>query len=88
MDLLGLMFHLLGFFAPAFFLALVMPLAARVVFGRRGGWVAESLVVLVACVGVLVAGLWFFGRDGKMATYALLVLAGASVQWVAVRGWK
>ena len=37
---------------------------------------------------VLVAGLVFFGRDGKMATYAALVLAIASSQWLLLRGWR
>jgi len=43
-----------------------------------------------AAVGaaVLLAGLWVFGRDGKMLTYAALVLAGASCQWLLQRGWR
>jgi hypothetical protein len=34
---------------------------------------------------VLLGGLWFFGHDGKMATYAALVLACASSQWWMLR---
>jgi hypothetical protein len=30
---------------------------------------------------VLLAGLVFFGRDGKMATYAALVLAQGTLAW-------
>ena len=34
---------------------------------------------------VLLCGLVVFGRDGKMATYASLVLACASSQWLLLR---
>ena len=37
---------------------------------------------------VLAAGLVLWGRDGKMLTYAALVVACATCQWVLVRGWK
>jgi hypothetical protein len=30
---------------------------------------------------VLLAGLVYFGRDGKMATYAVLVLAQGTLAW-------
>jgi hypothetical protein len=36
----------------------------------------------------LTAGLLLFGHDGKMATYAALVLAAALCQWLLLRGWK
>ena len=39
-------------------------------------------------VAVLVAGLVVLGRDGKMLTYAALVLACATCQWFLVRGWR
>jgi hypothetical protein len=38
--------------------------------------------------GVLVAGLVLFGRDGKMLSYAALVLTCASCQWALQRGWR
>jgi hypothetical protein len=31
---------------------------------------------------VLALGLWYYGRDGKMATYSAMVLAAASSQWL------
>jgi len=43
--------------------------------GRQLGW-----LVLVG-VAVLLAGLAYFGRDGKMATYAALVLAQGTLAW-------
>jgi len=42
---------------------------------------------VVGCA-VLVAGLIVLGRDGKMLTYAALVLGCATCQWVLVRGWR
>jgi hypothetical protein len=37
---------------------------------------------------VLAAGLWWFGHDGKMATYAALAVAVATSQWLAGRAWR
>ena len=39
-------------------------------------------------VMVLALGLWFFGRDGKIATYSAMVLMCATSQWVMLRGWR
>jgi len=36
----------------------------------------------------LACGLWFFGNDGKMATYAAMVMLVASCQWVGVKAWR
>lgn len=82
--------HFTNFLAPALFLGLVLPLAARLVLrGSRGGrfWPQAGLVAL-AGAAMLGVGLWVFGRDGKMATYAAMVLAAGSAQWLLVRGWK
>ena len=90
MGPLDLAVHVAGFLAPAVFLALALPLAARLLWrGRVGAPMAwQCLAVFAAGALVLLAGLWGFGRDGKMATYGSLVFAAASVQWLAVRGWK
>jgi hypothetical protein len=37
---------------------------------------------------VLGAGLWYYGVDGKMATYAGLVVAVAGCQWLGSRAWQ
>jgi hypothetical protein len=39
-------------------------------------------------VAASAAGLWYFGRDGKVATYAAVVLAVATAQWLAARAWR
>ena len=51
-------------------------------------WWLQSAINSIVGVLVLAAGLWHFGVDGKMATYAALVLAVASCQWVTSRGWR
>lgn len=83
--------HLMGFAAPACFLALALPLAARLAVRRSNAAVSywgQVALVLLAGVAALAAGLWWFGRDGKMATYAALVVAAASTQWLALRAWR
>ncbi|KQX30192.1 hypothetical protein [Variovorax sp. Root434] len=91
MDLLALLDHLFNFVAPAAFLALVLALAGRFLGGGRAGvprwWVQWALTFAVG-VGVSVIGLVVFGRDGMMATYAALVAACGTVQWLAMRGWR
>lgn len=91
MGPIDLLIHLLGFFAPAFAVAVGVALAARWLgldrsAGRR--WWSSAALNFVAGSGALVAGLWYFGRDGKMATYATLVVAVATMQWLAGRGWS
>ena len=41
--------------------------------------------MFIANMVVLVAGLILFGNDGKMATYAALVVVAAVCQWVMGR---
>jgi hypothetical protein len=83
--------HLLSFIAPALVVAMVVSLAARLVLPRGVvpmRWWASFAIDFVAGVVVLAAGLWFFGHDGKMATYAALVLVVATCQWLIGRAWK
>ena len=90
MPLLDLLIHALNFAAPAAFLAVLMPLLARLILrgkqARLALWV-QVLVTFAACLAVLLAGLVFFGRDGKIATYAASVLCAATSQWVMYRAW-
>jgi hypothetical protein len=83
--------HLLSFAAPAFAVALLVTLAAPWFLPRRPrrlGWGARFAIAFAAGLAVLAAGLWFFGHDGKMATYAALVLAVATTEWLAGQGWR
>ena len=87
--------HILNFIAPAAIVALMLVLAARL-FNRflasnryfvQSIW-AQLATVFIVNVFVLVAGLVFFSNDGKMATYAAMVVAAALCQWILFRGWK
>jgi hypothetical protein len=87
---LAFLAHLLSFAAPALVVALIVALAARLVLTgpSRPGWWVSLLANSVTGVVVLAAGLWWFGRDGKMATYAALVVAVATAQWLVGRAWR
>jgi hypothetical protein len=84
MSALDLLDHALNFAAPALAVALLLALGGRFIFsrhaGRHGFW---TQVLVNGGVGLvaLLAGLWWFGNDGKMASYAALVLCCASSQW-------
>jgi hypothetical protein len=83
--------HLLSFALPAVIVAFLVTLAAALVLPRRPqalGWWARFAINCAAGLATLLAGLWLFGRDGKMATYAALVLAVATCQWLLGRGWR
>jgi hypothetical protein len=87
--------HILNFIAPAAVVALLLVLLSRVfrqfLVSKRpvaqSIW-AQAAIIFVVSVLVLAAGLVFFGNDGKMATYAAMVLAAAVCQWVLFKGWK
>ena len=87
--------HLLNFVAPAALLALLLVVLPRLFFGYfrskqsfAQAWWAQTAINFVVGFGVLTAGLVLLGRDGKLLTYVLLVLAMASSQWVLLGGWK
>ena len=87
---IDIMLHLLGFVAPAFFVALAVTFASRWLrlSPQQMGWWRQTAINFTVGVGVLAAGLWHFGVDGKMATYAALAVAVATAQWICSRGWK
>jgi len=90
MGPLDFTFHLLGFTAPALFVAVAVTFGARFVGAAPQPlrWWVQGAINFTAGVAVLVAGLLYFGVDGKMATYAGLVIVIAASQWVCGRGWK
>ena len=81
-------FHLLNFAAPALVVGVLTALAARIFMKNKPlalSMYAQAAINFVVCLLVLAGGLWFFGHDGKMATYAALVLACATSQWCLSR---
>jgi len=91
MGPLDILNHLLNFSAPAAALALAVVLCGRF-FGAKGAAAGQRwrqfAIVFAVGLAVLAGGLVLWGRDGKMLTYAALVVATATCQWVLVRGWK
>jgi len=84
MGALALLNHAINFLAPALWLALLVPLLARVFMKKRPVALTLSAQIAINFVigcGVLIAGLLLFGRDGKMLTYLGLVVMAATTQW-------
>ena len=78
--------HLTNFFAPALvlggFAAALTKLFWRRELGSAGAlrlWAWASVAAAVASIG----GLVWFGQDGRIATYAAMVLACAAALWWA-----
>jgi len=87
--------HLLNFVLPAAAVALLLVLSSRVFGGlfraknpMVATWWAQSAIVFAANLLVLVAGLVFFGHDGKMLTYATMVAGAALCQWILLGAWR
>lgn len=84
MSFLDALYHLINFVLPAVFVG-----GALALWGRRYGkknvrqmWLINSAVGIVA----MTLGLILFGVDGKMLSYALLVLACSLSQ--SLLGWR
>jgi uncharacterized membrane protein len=91
MNLLGQLDHLLNFVAPAIVVGLLVAAIAPMLVKKarpNHSWLTQSGINSVACGLVLMGGLVVFGHDGKMATYAVMVLACASSQWFATKAWR
>lgn len=91
MGLIGLVNHLVNFAWPGLALALLMPLLTRwTSIGRRApaGLPRQMLVLAGVNLGVLVAGLLWFGHDGKMATYLTMASASACATWMLLKAWR
>ena len=76
--------HLLNFVAPALGVALIATALAKLLWRRSLKTVPfRPLFTWTAAwgTGVLVAGLLLFGQDGRVVTYAALVVATAGVLW-------
>jgi hypothetical protein len=91
MGPLDLLIHLLNFAAPALVVAVLVASCARFLMpGPLGvvSWWGSFAINSIAGLAVSAAGLWHYGVDGKMATYAALVVAVGSSQWLLARAWR
>jgi hypothetical protein len=84
LDILDGLWHLLNFVAPAAGIGLIASALAKLLWWRQltgVSWGRMAAWSIGWAVLVCVAGLLFFGRDGKMATYGGMVLACATSLW-------
>lgn len=86
-----MLIHIINFALPALVVGLVLPLLIRLT-GMRGqaaaGWRRQASINFLAGLLVLVAGLWFWGQDGKLLTYMAMVLVCATSQWLMSGAWR
>ncbi|HET9821446.1 MAG TPA: hypothetical protein VFQ16_06445 [Burkholderiaceae bacterium] len=78
--------HIANFFAPALGVGTLASALCKLLWRRELAAVAWRRLALWATTGgamASIAGLAAFGRDGRLATYALLVLASALALWWA-----
>ena len=88
MGLVDAFWHLSNFFGPSLGLALIAPAGAKLLWRRElraVAWRSLAVWTFGVCSVVLFAGLVLTGRDGRMLTYAAMVLAAALALWW--RGW-
>ena len=86
MGPLDALWHLLNLFAPAVSVGLLSALLAKLIWRRALAaqrWQRLSIWAVCASSAAWLGGLFFFGRDGKMISYAVMVLACALSLWWA-----
>ena len=90
MSFFDLLNHLINFALPAIAIGVLMPLLSRLIWRKtpvQRSLKSQMTITTLACLGVLVAGLVIFSTDGKMATYAGVVIVAACCQWW-YQGWR
>jgi hypothetical protein len=83
-EALDVLWHLLNFFAPAAGLSVIAASGCKLLWRRELAAVAWRRLALpagLAGMAVLLGGLVLLGRDGRMATYAAMVVACAVSLW-------
>ena len=85
LDALELFWHLANFALPAVGVGALTAALCKLFWRRslvRTSWFALAWQASAAGLAVLVAGLVITGHDGRMVTYAGLVVACAIVPWL------
>ncbi|MBU2288971.1 MAG: hypothetical protein KKC85_21415, partial [Gammaproteobacteria bacterium] len=91
MGLLNLLDHILNFVAPALGVGFVCALLARLSMpksSKKRAWWSQGAINFAVGIVVMALGLVVFGRDGMIATYAALVLACGTSQWMLSGGLR
>ena len=86
MDALAFSWHLANFILPALGVGMLSAALCKALWRRslaRTSWFSLAWQSSAAGLAVLVAGLAITGHDGRMATWAALVVVCALVPW-----WK
>jgi hypothetical protein len=76
--------HLLNLFVPALGLGLMSAAGSKLLWRRELAsvpWWRLAAAATGAAAVITLVGLWWFGQDGRMATYAAMVLAAAVALW-------
>ena len=85
MDAINLFWHLANFMLPALGVGALTAALCKMFWRRslaRTRWFTLAWQASVAGLAVLVAGLAITGHDGRMATWAGLVIVCALVPWL------
>ncbi len=89
MSAIDFLWHLCNLFAVSLLFGPTAAIGAKLIWRRslgRIGWLPLAGSTSAAAALLAAAGLMVFGRDGRMVTYALMVLAAALVLgWVGFR---
>ena len=91
MGPLDLLTHIFNFLAPAVAVGVLVAIVGQIFKRKMPGarvFRAQAAINCVAGALTLGGGLWFFGHDGKMASYAAMVLAIASSQCFLRKGGR
>lgn len=91
MGLLDALLHAVNFMLPAAFVALFVTYTGRFFKQNKsiaGKFTAQAAINFVVCFAVLLIGLILTGRDGKMLTYLVMIIASATVQWALSGAWR
>jgi hypothetical protein len=91
MSLSGVLLHLFNFALPALVVGCLLAITSPLLLKKsrsHHSWLTQSAMNAAAGLLVMLGGLWIFGHDGKMLTYAAMVMACASSQWFAARAWR
>jgi len=84
MGPLDVFWHLTNLFLPALALGALAAALAKLLWRRDLAavpWKRLAAPASAACAAVTLAGLALLGRDGRMATYAAMVVACAFTLW-------
>ena len=80
--------HLLNFLAPALSVGTALALVVPFFYTKRPGApgiAAQAAINSIASVGALALGLWYFGHDGKMMSYAAMLATASLSQALFLR---